>query len=172
MKKKNGNKLINLGIIVAAIFGIIAFATKQSSKVNIDYDTMTNEEIEVVIEESSDNLEIKELSELAEAERMQRYVYNFMETIENGKYEKAYEMLYDEFKEQYFPTVDDFRQYAKTKFPRMFSLEYTNIERIGDIYVLWVTISDLLGSSNYKIETNFVVQENDLNDYVLSFSVK
>ena len=53
----------------------------------------------------------------------------------------------------------------------MFSLEHTNFERNGDVYILWVTMSNPLGGKDSGVEMNFVVQENDLNDFVMSFSV-
>ena len=54
----------------------------------------------------------------------------------------------------------------------MFSVEHTNIERNGNTYILWVNISDSLGSKNSVQEYNFVIKENDLSDFELSFSVK
>ena len=54
----------------------------------------------------------------------------------------------------------------------MFSVSHKNIERNGDIYILWVDIGDSLSSRNGKTEYNFVIKENDLNDFELSFSVK
>ena len=80
-------------------------------------------------------------------------------------------MLYDEFKENYFPTLESFEKYAKSKFPKFCSVEYVNVERNGNIYVLWVTIKNALSSDSPILEMNFVVQENDLNDFVMSFSV-
>ena len=58
-----------------------------------------------------------------------------------------------------------------TKFPKMISLEHTNIERNGDVYVLWVTLNDPLASKDSGVEMNFVIQENALNDFVISFTV-
>ena len=54
----------------------------------------------------------------------------------------------------------------------MFSVEHTNIERNGDTYILWVNIADSLNGKNTKTEYNFVIRENELNDFELSFSVK
>ncbi len=53
----------------------------------------------------------------------------------------------------------------------MISLEHTNIERNGDVYVLWVTLNDPLASKDSGVEMNFVIQENALNDFVISFTV-
>ncbi len=171
MKVKKDNKLIIFGIIVVIILAIIAFIVSKP-KNKIDYDKMTDEEISVAIQEDLENKEKEELSKMGERDRMEYYVSEFVDEIENENYEEAYSMLYDDFKKNYFPTLDQFEEYAKTKFPRMFALEHTNIERNGNTYVLWVTLGDLLGSKDSAVEMNFVIQENDLNDFVMSFTVK
>ena len=170
MKKKD-NKWIAVGLNVIILLALIAFSTREKKEV-IDYEEMTNEEIKTVIDDKVSNLESIELSKKNERERMEVYVSKFIEAIETKKYEDAYDMLYSEFKTNYFPTLESFEKHVKTKFPSYISLEHTNIERNGEIYVLWVTMSDILGSSDSAIEMNFVVRENDLNDFDLSFSVK
>lgn len=172
MKKKKDNKLIIFGVIIVVILAIIAYNTSVSNKSKgIDYDEMTDEEVAIAVQEKIDNIEKIDLSELGERDRMEYYVSSFVEAIENEEYEDAYEMLYDDFKSNYFPTLASFEEYAKSKFPSMISLEHTNIERNGDVYVLWVTMYSSLGSKDSGIEINFVVQENDLNDFVMSFTV-
>ena len=52
------------------------------------------------------------------------------------------------------------------------SLEHTNLERNGEIYVAWVTVYDLMKSKSEGIELNFVIKENELNDFELSFSAE
>lgn len=170
MRKKEDNRLIVAGLVIVILLALIAFCTKEKKEV-IDYDEMTNEEIQLVIENRISNLEVIELSEKNERERMEYYVSKFTEAIETKEYETAYEMLYDEFKENYFPTLESFETYIKEKFPKFISLDHTNCERNGEIYVLWTTMSDVLITSYNAVEMNFVIKENALNDFVLSFSV-
>ena len=170
MKKKSGsNKFIIFGIILIVILGLIAYNVKKSNEV--DYENMTEEEFVAATQEKISAIAKRDLSGLGERDRMEYYDSTFMSAIENGDYENAYGMLYDEFKTNYFPTLESFQTYAQTKFPKMVSLNHTNIERSGDIYVLWVELSSSLSSKDSAIEMNFVVKENDLNDFVLSFSV-
>lgn len=169
MKKKDRTLAILIGVsVVVVIAGIVI--TKNNNK-EPDYSQMTEEERIVAINENIDKMEITELSEMNERERMERYVGKFLEAVRNEKYETAYGMLYEDFKERYFQTLEDFESYAKTKFSSRVSAEYTNIERNGEIYVLWVNISNPLKSKSEAKEINFVIQENALNDFVLSFSV-
>lgn len=170
MKMKKDNKLIYVGLIIVVVLGIFAIASIPKKEIN-DYENMTQEEINLVIDEKMDNLEMIELSELGERDRMERYLSSFISAIEKKEYEEAYDMLYDDFKANYFPTLESFETYAKKTFPSLCALEYTNIERNGEIYVLWVTMSDALGSNDSGVDMNFVIKENELNDFDLSFSV-
>lgn len=172
MRKKEDNRWITVGIIVIILLALIAFSTREKEEV-IDYDEMTNEEIKLVIDNRVSNLKVIELSEKNETERMQYYVGEFAGAIEEKKYEDAYDMLYEEFRKNYFPTLESFETHVKTKFPAYMTLKHTNCERNGDVYVLWTTITDILAVDNTSsIEMNFVVKEYELNDFVLSFSVK
>lgn len=132
---------------------------------------MTDEEIDAAINEKIDNMNLSKLSEMNERSRMEYYVSEFISAIEAENYEAAYQMLYSDFKDKYFPSISDFESYAKGKFPSMISLDYTNIERNGDIYVMWVTVANPLAGKNSGSEMNFVLQEYGLNDFALSFSV-
>ena len=108
---------------------------------------------------------------MGERDRIEYYASKFVSSIGNKSYEYAYSLLYDEYKERYFPTLEKFEEYAKTRLPSRLSLEYTNIERNGDVYVLWVTMYNPLGSKDSSIEMNFVVKEIELNNFTMSFSV-
>lgn len=132
---------------------------------------MTDEEIDAAINEKIDNMNLSKLSEMNERSRMEYYVSEFISAIEAENYEAAYQMLYSDFKDKYFPSISDFESYAKGKFPSMISLDYTNIERNGDIYVMWVTVANPLAGKNSGSEMNFVLREYGLNDFALSFSV-
>ena len=57
-------------------------------------------------------------------------------------------------------------------FSEMMDIKHENIERNGDVYVLWITINDAInGKPSDKKNMNIVIKENDYNDFVISFSV-
>ncbi len=114
---------------------------------------------------------VKKLSTQGERDRMEYYCGEYMKHIENEEYEKAYNMLYSEFKEKYFPTVEEFEKYVKKTYPSDFALDYDDITRQGDIYVLRLKIFDVLGSKNDEKVQRVVIKENNYNDYVMSFQV-
>lgn len=169
MKQKKDNKLILLGVLIVGVLGVVAFVTSREEK--IDYSSLNEEEIKTVIQENVDEIEKNKLIDMTERDRIEFYVSKFITEVENKNYETAYEMLYEEFKTNYFPTLASFEEYVKTKLPTMFALEHTNFEKNGDVYVLWVTMYNPLGSKDSSIEMNFVVKEIELNNFTMSFSV-
>lgn len=171
-QSKNILKLLGLlFIILLVIIFILAFLiTKNGSNTEeIEEERIITEE---EVKEIQDNVRKESLADDGERDRMEYYFSEFIDAIEAGKYDEAYEMLYDDFKKNYFPALSDFEEYAKKTFPEFVSIEHTNFERNGTIYVMWIKMSDALnGTKDSAVELNVVIQEYDLNDFKLSFSV-
>lgn len=183
MAKKKTNNIKNLYIVIAVIalmivlITVIAVVISQNKKSQTQKNSSTQnsetEEPEMTQEE-----EIRTLSESA---RMKRYVGIFFENIENGDYQASYNVLNQEFKDRYFPTLEDFQEYANKYFdPMLIGIKYDNIERLGNnktgnMYVLWLTIGSIyqgkLEEDEKLDQTNFVIIERDYNNYEMSFSV-
>ena len=113
---------------------------------------------------------ISELKTMNERDRMERYFGEYIDYIESGEYEKAYALLYPEFKENYFKTIDDFKKYVSEKYPDIIIVDYDNIERQGQYYVLFIKIPKDDGS-NETIDQNIVLYEKDYAEYYISFSI-
>jgi len=112
------------------------------------------------------------LQNMKERDRMEYYFNEFLNYIETENYEKAYNVLYDDFKENYFPTLKDFEEYIPTIFSDMVTIKHTNFERNGEVYVLWISLNDAInGKPGEEKEMNIVIKEEDYNNFVLSFSV-
>lgn len=164
-KKKLKNKKVLLLIVLAIIIIIVNLC------LILRNDKSESDTIDALEEEENQKV-ISKLENMNERNRMEYYLAIFINYLEDEDYESAYGLLYDEFKENYFPTLSEFEEYAKKTFPKMMNVEHDNIERNGDVYVLWIYISDLLnGSPEGKKEMNVVIKENDFNDFVMSFSV-
>ncbi len=122
-------------------------------------------------EKSSQDDELKSLSE---SNRMKRYIGKFFDDIETEEYMQAYNNLNEDFRKNYFTTLEDFIKYADSNFKTsMLGVTYDNIERwgnnkTGNMYIIWITVAD---SFKGKKETNFVIIEKDYNNYEMSFSV-
>lgn len=181
-KKKNNNQkyiaimVISCIIMVAAVILIVVLLTKTKDNTNnpVNNEPQTEEEIEA--------LEKEEIKNMSESKRMKRYIGMFFEDIEEGKYQDAYSVLNEEFKNNYFPRLSDFEEYAKKHLnSATLAITYDNIERLGNnktgnMYVIWMTITDIfmpkLEEDEEIEQTNFVIIENNYNDYEMSFSVK
>ena len=171
MRIKSSRLPLIILVLLLAIIALTIALNKLEAKPE-DYSGMTEEEIEIAVQNKIDKMEVNSLAVMEERDRIEYYLGEFIKAVEKSNYAKAYNMLNEDFRNNFFKTEEDFKNYVKSKFPMMFSVEHTNIERNGDTYILWVDISDSLGGKNSKTEYNFVIKENDLNDFELSFSVK
>lgn len=115
---------------------------------------------------------LAKLKRMGEKGRMETYFYSFMTYISENEYDKAYELLYPEFKEQYFPEIESFIKYVREFYPEEAAYNYKAFERQGTIYILTVEIIDTkLMKDQEKKTQRVVIQENDFDDFVLSFQI-
>lgn len=168
--------LFFLLIIVIVIIVVVntVFMTKSDKSENALVNGVAQENILTAeeIEENTNQLEIEDLKGKDERTRIQQYCGKFIRYIESKDYDKAYALLYPDFKNNYFKTVEDFQKYAEEKFPStLIAVEYNNIERQGKYYILFTTIKTPLDSS-YSMDQKFILIENGFNDFQLSFDVK
>lgn len=162
-------------INISTIFKLMEMAkklkdrtTENTTNTTVEENKLTKEEIE----QNTNELEIADLKDKDERTRIQQYCGKFLKYIENKEYDKAYELLYPDFKNNYFKTVEDFKKYAEEKFPQtLIAVEYNNIERQGQYYILFTTIKTPL-NVDYSMDQKFILIENGFNDFKISFDVK
>lgn len=137
---------------------VVAKSEKKENSQTVEV-PKTNEEI------------VKKLATLGERDRMEYYCGVYFKHIEKKEYDEAYKLLYPEFKQKYFPTIEEYEQYIQKTYPKNWALEYDDITRQGSIYVLRLKILDILGSKDNEKVQRIVVKENNYNDFVISFQV-
>ena len=121
---------------------------------------------------SSEQNQLELLKKGTERDRIEYYCGQFFKNIENKNYERAYQVLYPEFKQQYFPTIEDFEKYVQKTYPSVLAINYDDFDRQRDIYITTVLVDNALAKDNSKqFSQRIVVQESDYNKYVLSFQV-
>ena len=184
-QKKNNNIKYIVAIILIAIIMIINLIviirlTKKPKSANQAHNSISSESNNDDTEEDSGSRE-DDVKSLPETLRIKRYIGFFLEDIENGDYQSAYDVLNEDFKKTYFTNLDEFKEYADKNFnSSIMTLTYDNVERLGNsktgnMYVVWVTISNMFQSKLKDGEelpqTNFVIIEYDYNKYEMSFSV-
>lgn len=155
--------------LLITIMIVVIIVIKSLEKKSIQNNAINNEKNITDIKQDNSGNELKDMSE---RERMEFYFSEFMDYIENGKYQEAYNLLYPDFKDNYFKTLDDFKKYVNKTYPEFVSFSYNDIERQGNIYVLMITvINPDLSKSEAKKSQRIVIKENNFNDFVLSFQV-
>ena len=182
---KSNTKLIFLilAVVILIILNLIIFTKKivqpemQLKQQEQDNDAVSqaqndkkNEQDNVKIVRTDEEI-VEMLSGYNERDRMEFYCGEYFRHILKGEYDAAYNLLYSEFKQQYFPTVEAFEEYAKKTYPTSFALDYDDITRQGDIYVLRLIILDMDGTKETEKTQRVVIKENSYNNYVISFQV-
>lgn len=121
---------------------------------------------------TSADYQLSLLKQGTERDRIEYYCGQFFKYIENKNYAKAYEILYPEFKQQYFPTIEEFTKYVQKIYPSVLVINYDDFDRQGDIYITTVIVDDAFATDKTKqFSQRIIVQESDYNKYVLSFQV-
>ena len=129
------SKLPLIILVLIVIMIVLTIVLNRLENKPEDYSGMTDEELAVAVQEKVDSMELHALGAMEERDRIEYYLGEFIDALEKSKYEKAYNMLNDKFRQNYFPKLEDFQKYVKTKFPMMFSIEHKNIERNGNTYI-------------------------------------
>lgn len=154
---------INIKVFISHYISVNG--SKEKNKQNKIYNVTTLEEDEKNRKE--------QLASLDGKKRMQTYFGTYISYVESKNYDKAYNLLYDGFKQTYFPSLQEFENYAKQKYPNNIVVNYIDIQREGTIYILKVEIKDALSSKQTQVEsTQVVITESNINDYKISFEVK
>ena len=162
-------------IIIILIFLIglltIIWEVKNEKQSNIVDVKIKNEkqQIQTIKVPSTEQEIIEELSTYKERDRMEYYCGIYFRHIENKEYKSAYNLLYSEFKQTYFPTLEEYIAYIQKTYSSLWALEYNDISREGSIYVLRLDVIDILESTEKS--QRIVVKENTYNDFVISFQV-
>lgn len=169
--------LILLAINISYVINNILSEPKSKYEVSENANTSTNTNTNTTQSTVSvDEAYMNRLKKMGERDRMEHYFGKYITYIEKKEYEKAYDLLYPEFKNRYFKTIDEYKTYIQEKYPKeMISVNYNNIERQGEYYVLFLEIVDLSNSSKNdekKISQKAVIYEKDYDDFVLSFDVQ
>lgn len=181
-KQKNMDKksMFVFGVIfIIAILCILSlynlfFGKRKDTSINKPTTPSGVEVVDESITKSKEQIELEKIQNMSERNRIEYYAKTFLNYIETNEYSKAYSLLNIDFRKNYFSSSEkEFEEYCKNTFPQMMDIQFTNFERNGDVYVIWITITDVInGTKDSGREFNIVVKENNYNDFELSFSKK
>ena len=174
------NKEINLKnvilifiILVLILANLIVLLKMNNLDKQLIANSNQNEETiqEIQFSKSEEEQELEKLQAMTERDRMEYYFYKFISYIHSEDYSKAYDLLYPQFKENYFKTEEEFKNYAIKTYPQSVGFAYNDIDRQGSIYVLIITVIDTNKKVGNEKSQRVVIQENNFNDFVLSFQI-
>lgn len=171
MKKTNFLILIISILIIIVINLVLLTKIMPKTKNQSNIQSSNTSENTTTETKSEDEQELEKLQAMTERDRMEYYFSKFIKYIKDEKYTEAYNLLYPEFRETYFKSVEDFRDYVKKLYPSSVGFAYNDIERQGTIYVLIIDIIDPSKKVGEEKSQRIVIQENDFNDFVLSFQI-
>ena len=160
-------------IAIIAVLLIVLFVISVARKVVVPEENLTEEQKLQLAETKKEQAIIDDLAGMEERDRIEYYFGEFIRNIELDNYAEAYKVLNEDFKNTYFSTQDEFVKYVKAYFPNEIAVEYNNIERNGNTYILWIKMSNALTVDKSSGRAmNVVIRENAVHDFELSFSVE
>lgn len=175
-KEKLINILLAIAILILIALNISLFITHNSHLSEEKNVTATNNiELDLnnrtpTTEKQDEQNRREKLASYTERQRIQTYFGEYISFVESQKYEKAYNLLYDRFKENYFPTLESFTEYAKANYSNEMSVKYNDIEREGELYILKVNLINI-ANNQASNEAQVVIKESDIDDFKISFEV-
>ena len=186
MNKKEKERFINIILLVIAAILIVLnliIILKMNNKDENKNEVANNETTTTEKEEIEDEEEVveKDVKTMSEQKRMKYYLNKFLDSIEEKDYKTAYGYLNQDFKNNYFGSEEEFKNYVQNKWNiSTMVIKYTNIQRIGNpingnIYILFVNLVNVLEKQDNEeglFETKFVILEKDYDDFELSFSLE
>ena len=122
---------------------------------------------------------LKKYTQASNEEKCQINIDKFFTILKNKDYKTAYSYLSDGFKNKYFRTEDDFKNYIEREisFISAVNLNFEKIEIENDLYCVTTTISKELnglydGEGRKTISKTFIVKLGKGTDFELSFNVE
>ena len=93
------------------------------------------------------------------------------DAINNKDYEYVYNKLDDTFKENNFPTLDEFEEYITENFYNSNNVTYSNYKSSGGLHMYDATIVDAENEESSPITKTFIIKLLDGTDFTMSFNV-
>ena len=177
-KENNTIKYIIFSMIILILIGLnlAVFINHHAPKRRVVDESNSfkpqNLEREIASENTIEKSMQNNISQMGERNRCQTYIGEFLTWIEEENYDKAYNVLNSDFKTNYFPSVEDFKGYVLSHFPKNSVLVYEDIIRQSPYYIVTVTMDDDMDSNFTTLKQRFVVKENGNNDFEISFQVQ
>lgn len=94
-----------------------------------------------------------------------------VDAINDGGYEYIYSKLDETFKQNNFPTIEEFETYIQSTFYSSNDVEFSNYRNSSDLHIFDATFTDEDNAENGEITKTFILQLEDGTDFRFSFNV-
>ena len=173
MDKRIINILLVMAVLILLAINIKIFIDNHEETADIEQNgnDIENSMIQNNNQDDIQNTITSKVADMAERSRMQTYFGTFISYIEENDYESAYNLLNENFKKNYFSTLEQFETYIQ-KYPKDIAVDYKEIERQGELFVLTVEIKDVFNKEVQTITQRVVIRELGVNQFTISFQVE
>lgn len=158
-------KILVVIIIIAIIMGIGIFI----DELNRNKKNIPRNEVESTLASSPVSQDKDSYYGMDEKTRIKKYIGEIFFFYELEDYKSAYNRLNEDFKQEYFKTLDDFTEYVKSTYPKNPSLNYVEFNVEGEVFVMKVTVLDIKDKSFETFNQRFVIRELGPDNYTYSF---
>ena len=111
----------------------------------------------------------KKYNSSSEAEKVILNIKRFFMGIDAKNYGYSYSVLSGSFKDNKYPSKNDFINYAKQNFFEENQIEYISYEKENSVYIYKIKITDATGKSTEEKEFNIILKLNQGTDFEMSF---
>ena len=102
-----------------------------------------------------------EYSKKTNEEKAEYNVQRFINFINFKNYDGAYNLLNEQFRNNNFATIEQFREYFENNFFARNKIDNITVETIDDLYTVSVDITDLDYNSDNKVSKTFIIKLQD-----------
>lgn len=106
-----------------------------------------------------------------DAEKVLINIQKVFAAINDQDYNYVYDKLDSTFKQNNFPTLEDFEKYIQDNFFEKNKIGYSQYRTSGNLHIYDITIADRNNSNSSSITKNFIMQLLDGTNFVMSFNV-
>ena len=172
MDKRIINILLVMVVLILLAINIKIFINNhEEAEIEQNGNDIENSMIQNNNQDNIQNTITNKVADMTERSRMQTYFGTFISYIEEKDYESAYNLLNENFRKNYFNTLEQFETYIQ-KYPKDIAVDYKEIERQGELFVLTVEIKDVFNKEAQTITQRVVIRELGVNQFTISFQVE
>ncbi len=115
---------------------------------------------------------IQQYNKFKDEEKVNQNISIFFRMLNEKEYNSAYKLLDETFKNNNFPTIDEFAEYIKNNFWDNNIANMVQIKKQEDVYVCTYSVRSGVSLSAQEKTKTFVMQLKEGTDFVMSFSVE